>query len=91
MFLLLADSEDSDQTGRMPRLIWVFAGRKVNFIGFCHAVAHMAFYSRATDFNPTNPSKKLKLDVPGFGDASPYMKAAKLEMERASREVKLRN
>ena len=23
---LLADSEDSDQTGRMPRLIWVFAG-----------------------------------------------------------------
>ena len=22
-----ADSEDSDQTGRMPRLIWVFAGR----------------------------------------------------------------
>ena len=24
---LYADSEDSDQTGRMPRLIWVFAGR----------------------------------------------------------------
>ena len=24
---LHADSEDSDQTGRMPRLIWVFAGR----------------------------------------------------------------
>ena len=24
---LLEDSEDSDQTGRMPRLIWVFAGR----------------------------------------------------------------
>ena len=22
-----AESEDSDQTGRMPRLIWVFAGR----------------------------------------------------------------
>ena len=22
-----ADSKDSDQTGRMPRLIWVFAGR----------------------------------------------------------------
>lgn len=46
-------------------------------------------HSRATDFNPTNPSKKLKLDVPGFGDASPYMKAAKLEMERASREERL--
>ena len=26
---LHADSEDSDQTGRMPRLIWVFAGRTV--------------------------------------------------------------
>ena len=24
-----ADSKDSDQTGRMPRLIWVFAGRSV--------------------------------------------------------------
>ena len=27
--LLQADSEDSDQTGRMRRLIWVFAGRSV--------------------------------------------------------------
>ena len=27
--VLPADSEDSDQTGRMPRLIWVFAGRTV--------------------------------------------------------------
>ena len=26
---LHADREDSDQTGRMPRLIWVFAGRTV--------------------------------------------------------------
>ena len=26
---LHADSEDSDQTGRMPRLTWVFAGRTV--------------------------------------------------------------
>ena len=37
-----ADSEDSDQTGRMPRLIWVFAGRLIwvfagrtnHFVGF---------------------------------------------------------
>ena len=27
-------SEDSDQTGRMPRLIWVFAGRTGHFVGF---------------------------------------------------------
>lgn len=46
-------------------------------------------HSRATEFNPTNPSKKLKLDIPGFGDASPFMKAAKLEMERTSREERL--
>ena len=30
---LHADSEDSDQTGRMPRLIWVFAGRTGHFVG----------------------------------------------------------
>ena len=29
-----AHSEDSDQTGRMPRLIWVFAGRRNHFGGF---------------------------------------------------------
>ena len=29
---LHADSEDSVQTGRMPRLIWVFAGRTVIFL-----------------------------------------------------------
>ena len=29
-----ADGEDSDQTGRMLRLIWVFTGRTCHFIGF---------------------------------------------------------
>ena len=29
-----ADSEDSDQTGRMPRLIWVFLGRTCHFVCF---------------------------------------------------------
>ena len=27
-------SKDSDQTGQMPRLIWVFAGRTCHFVGF---------------------------------------------------------
>ena len=31
---LHADSEDSDQTGRMPRLIRVFAERTCHFVGF---------------------------------------------------------
>ena len=29
---LHADSEDSDQTGRMPRLIWIFAGRTLTLL-----------------------------------------------------------
>ena len=29
-----AHSEDSDQTGRMPRLIWIFAGHTCHFVGF---------------------------------------------------------
>ena len=39
--LLRADSEDSDQTGQMPRLIWDFAGCTGHFVGFCHAAAHI--------------------------------------------------
>ena len=31
---LHADSEDSDHTGRMPRLIWVFTGRTYHCVGF---------------------------------------------------------
>ena len=31
---LQVDSKDSDQTGRMPRLIWVFAGRTCRFVCF---------------------------------------------------------
>ena len=31
--ILHADSEDSDQTGRMTRLTWVFSGRTDHFVG----------------------------------------------------------
>ena len=34
LMFLHADSEDSNQTGRMPRLIRVFAGRTGHFVGF---------------------------------------------------------
>ena len=30
----IAQSEDSDQTGRMPRMVWVFARRTCHFVGF---------------------------------------------------------
>ena len=33
-------SKDSDQTGRMPRLIWVVSGRTGHFFLFFHAAAH---------------------------------------------------
>ena len=38
--LLHVDSEGSDQTGQMPRLICIFAGR-MSFCWFCHVVAHV--------------------------------------------------
>ena len=31
---LYVDNKDSDQTGRMPRLIWVFTGCICHFVGF---------------------------------------------------------
>ena len=37
---LHADSKESDQTMRMPRLIWVFAGAW-SFCWFCHVVAQI--------------------------------------------------
>ena len=37
-----AHSEDSDQTGRMPRLIWVFAGHTCHY-WFCHEVAQLLY------------------------------------------------
>ena len=36
---LHVDVEDSDQTGWMPRLIWVFAGRAVTLV--CHVAAQI--------------------------------------------------
>ena len=40
-----ADIKDSDQTGRMLRLIWVFAERTGHFIGFFHVAAQIPFYA----------------------------------------------
>ena len=37
-----AHSKNSDQTGWIPRLIWVFAGRTCHFVGFCHEVANIS-------------------------------------------------
>ena len=48
-----AHSEDSDQTGWMPRLIWVFAGRTCHFVGFVTRwlkFINMFFVSSDTDY-----------------------------------------
>ena len=48
-----AHSEDSDQTGRMPRLIWVFAGRTLILL-VCHVAAHFLIHSRQAIPNKAN-------------------------------------
>ena len=41
-----AHREDSDQSGRMPRLNWVFAGRTCHFVGF--VTMRLFFFSNAS-------------------------------------------
>ena len=48
--LLHADSEDSDQTGRMPSLIWVVAGRTGHFVGFVMLWLFLIFWNSLTVF-----------------------------------------
>ena len=43
------DSEDSDQTGRTPRLIWVFAGRTYHFVGCLMRRLILNFHRYFTD------------------------------------------
>ena len=43
---LHANSEDSDQTGQMPRLIWVFAGCTCHFVGFVMRYYFVWFLTR---------------------------------------------
>ena len=43
---LHADSEDSDQTRRMPRLILVFAGGTCHFVGFVTRRLNLLIFQR---------------------------------------------
>ena len=60
-------SEDSDQTGRMPRLIWVFGGRTVrsHFVGF--VMRRLKFLSPKTTKSSTWYISLWKLHVISFG------------------------
>ena len=63
-----AHSESSDQTGRMPRLIWVFAGHTWHFIGFvtrrpilylCHSLSELLAQNEWNIVErPQNPTVK---------------------------------
>ena len=51
----------TDQTGRMPRLIWVCAGRTCHFVGFCHEAAHIKLFdgSQLSERNENQLSSML--------------------------------
>ena len=53
-----AHIEDSDQTGRMPRLIWVFAGRTLILLVLSCRGSYMQIYSRM-QICPCESSLKL--------------------------------
>ena len=58
---LHSDSEDSDQTGHMPRLIWVFIGH-MSFCWFCREVAHMCkVYRNDPKFRQRDLGKQCRL------------------------------
>ena len=54
-------SEDSDQTGRMPSLIWVFAGRTCHFVGFVMRRLKQAFLcNKSLNFDDEKIRRKKK-------------------------------
>ena len=52
-------SKDSDQTGRMLRLIWVFAGRTDHFVGFVmrRLICEISYRNRSTTDELLRPVK----------------------------------
>ena len=67
-----AHSEDSDQTGRMPRLIWIFAGRICHFVIFvmrwlnCYLYTHIK-YSFMLQSYTVEPLTRASLGLWKFG------------------------
>ena len=52
---LHVDSKDSDHTGHMPRLIWVFPGRTCHFVGFVMRwLKYQYFLAQKTHFIRSN-------------------------------------
>ena len=72
---LHADSEDSDQTGRMPRLIWVFAWRTCHFVGF--VMRQLIFVINSRIWETAIPQEEEQLDYPGKSDNFSIFKMSK--------------
>ena len=73
---LHSDSEDSDQTGLMPRLIWVFAVRTCHFVGF--VVLRLIRMEFQWPFWPTVCIKWLKMDYSNIYYEPQHDKANKM-------------
>ena len=56
-----AHCEDSDQTGRMPRLIWVFAGRTVVLLVLSWGGSNILFIFRIFDKDKSGRLNKREL------------------------------
>ena len=66
---LWALCKDSDQTGRMPRLIWAFAGRKLIWLVLpcrCSIIIHTKRRTIQTPRNTSNLSCDEKTSLRGF-------------------------
>ena len=69
-------SEDSDQTRRMPRLIWVFAGRTCHIVGFVtRRLIYTCIYITGVPIDspppPYDPSGGAPAAQPGYGYTYP--------------------
>ena len=77
---LHADNEDSDQTGRMHRLIWVFDGRTCHFVGFV---------MRRLKYGIDKIDKPFKFDYQSLSNEPRHYKTNKTSVRPAKTQISL--
>ena len=93
---LHAPSEDSDQTGRMPRLIWVFAGRTYHFVAFVvrqieyKCKEHSPFLADGYQTIRNKANKKSKTNRKRTNNANQIKPQRKHRLERANKLLRER-
>ena len=73
---LHTEREDSDQTGRMPRLIWVFAGHTRHFAGLSHCGSYQDPISCETSLNEHDKQQRSLVTM-GLSNQHHYQKYPK--------------